>query len=81
MIDVNIKVPDGMVMYLKPQNQHMDLIHRLFGEIQIPEAVLEELVSNKRFPEESRQIRESSYNPKNKVENPKNNRIKHRENT
>jgi hypothetical protein len=26
MIDVNIKVPDGMVMYLKPQNQHMELV-------------------------------------------------------
>lgn len=35
----------------------LDLIQRLFGEIQIPEAVFEELVSNNRFPEESRQIR------------------------
>lgn len=26
MIDVNIKVPDGMVMYLKPRNQHAELL-------------------------------------------------------
>jgi predicted nucleic acid-binding protein len=45
----------------------LDLIHRLFGEIQIPEAVFEELVSNKRFPEESKQIRESSFIKKVKV--------------
>jgi hypothetical protein len=26
MTDVNIKVPDGMVMYLKTQNQHDELV-------------------------------------------------------
>jgi hypothetical protein len=26
MTDVNIKVPDGLVMYLKPQNQHDELV-------------------------------------------------------
>jgi predicted nucleic acid-binding protein len=36
----------------------LDLVHRMFGEIQIPEAVFMELVSNRRFPEESGQIRE-----------------------
>ena len=45
----------------------LDLIQRLFGEIQIPEAVFEELVSNNRFPEESRQIQESSFIKKVKV--------------
>jgi predicted nucleic acid-binding protein len=39
----------------------LDLVHRMFGEIQIPEAVFMELVSNRRFPEESRQIRECSF--------------------
>jgi predicted nucleic acid-binding protein len=39
----------------------LDLVHRMIGEIQIPEAVFMELVSNRRFPEESRQIRESSF--------------------
>lgn len=39
----------------------LDLIHQLFGEVQIPEAVFQELVSNRRFPEESRLIRESAF--------------------
>jgi predicted nucleic acid-binding protein len=39
----------------------LDLVHRMFGEIQIPDAVFRELVSNKRFSEECRQIRESSF--------------------
>jgi predicted nucleic acid-binding protein len=39
----------------------LNLVYRMFGEIQIPEAVFKELVSNKRFSEESRQIRESSF--------------------
>jgi predicted nucleic acid-binding protein len=39
----------------------LDLVQRMFGEIQIPDAVFKELVSNKRFQEESRQIRESSF--------------------
>lgn len=45
----------------------LELIYQLFGEIQIPEAVFEELVSNKRFLEESRQIQECSYIRKVKV--------------
>lgn len=39
----------------------LELVHKLFGEIQIPEAVYEELVSNHRFPNESKQIINSSY--------------------
>ena len=26
MTDVTIQVPDGMVMYLKPKNQHTELV-------------------------------------------------------
>ena len=39
----------------------LDLINQLFGEVQIPNAVFEELVSNSRFPDESRQIRECQF--------------------
>lgn len=39
----------------------LDLVNHLFGEVQIPNAVYEELVSNTRFPDESRQIGECSF--------------------
>lgn len=39
----------------------LDLVNHLFGEVQIPNAVYEELVSNTRFPDASRQIRECSF--------------------
>lgn len=39
----------------------LELIQQLFGEILIPNAVYEELVSNTRFPDESRQIRKSKF--------------------
>lgn len=39
----------------------LSLIHQLFGEIQIPQAVFDELVSNKRFPDESRHISNNLY--------------------
>lgn len=39
----------------------LNLIHKLFGEIQIPQAVFKELVSNKRFLNESRQIQECNF--------------------
>lgn len=39
----------------------LELVHQLFGEVQIPNAVYEELVYNTRFPDESRQIRECSF--------------------
>ena len=43
----------------------LELINKLFGEIQIPDAVFDELVLNPRFVSESKQIRESnsSVNP------------------
>lgn len=34
----------------------LDLVKQLFGEIQIPEAVFHELISNRHFPEESKMI-------------------------
>ncbi len=40
---------------------HLNLVQQLFGEIQIPNAVYQELVYNTRFPEESRQIRECPF--------------------
>lgn len=39
----------------------LELVHQLFGEVQIPNAVYEELVYNTRFPDESRQIREAAF--------------------
>lgn len=40
---------------------HLELVHELFGEIQIPDAVYKELISNNRFPNERRQIQECSF--------------------
>lgn len=40
---------------------HLDLLRQLFGEIQIPNAVYGELVSNQRFAEESKQIKECPF--------------------
>ena len=39
----------------------LNLLNHLFGEVQIPSAVFEELISNPRFPDESRQIRECPF--------------------
>lgn len=39
----------------------LELVQKLFGEIQIPQAVFDELTSNKRFLDESRQIKECDY--------------------
>ena len=39
----------------------LDLVKHLFGEVQIPNAVYEELVSNTRFLDESRQIQKCSF--------------------
>lgn len=49
----------------------LELVYELFGEIQIPDAVYEELVSNNRFPNEKRQIQESSFVKKVSVEDMK----------
>lgn len=39
----------------------LELVYQLFGEVQIPNAVFEELVINSRFPSESKQIRECPF--------------------
>lgn len=39
----------------------LDLIEQLFGEVQIPDAVYVELVSNSKFREEAQQIQESPF--------------------
>ena len=39
----------------------LNLLNHLFGEVQIPSAVFEELISNPRFSDESRQIRECPF--------------------
>ena len=39
----------------------LELINKLFGEIQIPDAVFDELVLNPKFVSESKQIRESNF--------------------
>lgn len=48
---------------------HLDLIHKLFGEVQIPNAVFDELVYNTKFLEESKQIRECPFIIKTEVDN------------
>jgi predicted nucleic acid-binding protein len=40
---------------------HLKLVNQLFGEIQVPEAVYNELISNPHFNEEAREIRESDF--------------------
>jgi predicted nucleic acid-binding protein len=40
---------------------HLGLLEQLFGDIQIPMAVFNELVGNPRFAEESRQIQDCTY--------------------
>lgn len=39
----------------------LELINKLFGEIQIPDAVFNELVLNSKFTNESKQIKESDF--------------------
>lgn len=39
----------------------LNLLNHLFGEVQIPSAVFEKLVSNPRFPDESRQIKKCPF--------------------
>ena len=39
----------------------LDLLEKLFGEVQIPEAVFEELIYNSNYPEESKLIRASQF--------------------
>ena len=49
----------------------LDLVEQLFGEIQIPEAVFHELISNRHFPEEIKMVQESAFIKKVMVEDVK----------
>ncbi len=49
----------------------LELVNRLFGEIQIPDAVFDELVSNPKYLSESKQIKECDYIHKVSVEDMK----------
>ena len=40
---------------------HLDLLEKIFGEIQIPEAVYVELTSNPKFQSESNQIKKCPF--------------------
>jgi predicted nucleic acid-binding protein len=40
---------------------HLDLVNQMFGDVCVPKAVFAELVSNNKFPEECRQIKECTY--------------------
>ncbi|MFQ9961348.1 MAG: DNA-binding protein [Roseburia inulinivorans] len=40
---------------------HLDLLDKYFGEVQIPQAVFDELTSNKRFALEAEEIRNCPY--------------------
>ncbi|MCD8023817.1 MAG: DUF3368 domain-containing protein [Lachnospiraceae bacterium] len=41
--------------------KHLELLRELFGEIWIPKAVYQELISNERFSQEARQIAKAAY--------------------
>ncbi len=40
---------------------HLDLLDKYFGEVQIPQAVFDELTSNKRFALEAEEIKKCPY--------------------
>ena len=40
---------------------HLDLLEKYFGEIQIPQAVFNELTSNPKFAEESKEIKDCTF--------------------
>ena len=54
---------------------HLELIEELFGEIQIPDSVYRELVSNDRFKAEAEEIRKYSNIKRVKVTNEKSVRL------
>ncbi|MBR1686321.1 MAG: DUF3368 domain-containing protein [Clostridia bacterium] len=56
-----IVVSDSTPMITLMKAMHLDILHDLFGEIEIPEAVFEELTTNIEFKDEADLIRNSSY--------------------
>ena len=56
-----IVVSDSTPLITLMKATRIDLLHDLFGEIVIPEAVYQELTTNSNFPEEAETIRESEF--------------------
>lgn len=56
-----IVVSDSTPLITLMKAARIDLLHDLFGEIVIPEAVYQELTLNSHFPQEARIIRESAF--------------------
>ena len=56
-----IVVSDSTPLITLMKASRLALLHDLFGEIVIPEAVYHELTSNSRFPEEARMIKDSAF--------------------
>lgn len=50
---------------------HLELLHHLFGEVQVPDAVCEELISNVKFQKEAEKILRAEYVKKVVVEDKK----------
>lgn len=56
-----IVVSDTTPLVTLMKADRLDILHRLFGEVLIPEAVFSELTANETFKEEADLIRKSSY--------------------
>ena len=56
-----IVVSDSTPLITLMKAARIDLLHALFGEVVIPEAVYQELTINSSFPEEAKLIRESAF--------------------
>ena len=54
-----IVVSDSTPMITLMKAMHLDILHNLFGEVEIPEAVFEELTTNIEFKDEADLIRNS----------------------
>ena len=48
-----IVVSDSTPMITLMKAMHLDILHNLFGEVEIPEAVFEELTTNIEFKDEA----------------------------
>jgi len=56
-----IVIADTTPLISLMKNGHLDLLHQLFGRVIIPNAVFQELVSNPRFADEGKRIKESTF--------------------
>ena len=66
-----IVVSDTTPLISLMKANQLDVLHKLFGEVLIPNAVFEELTSNSRFQDEANMIRECGYIRLVLVEEPK----------